>query len=111
TGVKSMATTELVTYAVKEDGSVWNWGLNRRASEADGSDAFTTPVQVKGLSDIVMISTTSSHVLALKKDGTVWARGENYKGQLGDGTEENRENPVKVKKLTDVVAISAGESH
>src|SRR6185312_8182251 len=44
-----------------------------------------TPVQVKNLTGVTMVSAGADHSMALKSDGTVWAWGQNNDGQLGDG--------------------------
>jgi len=96
------------TVALKKDGTVWEWGL----SEDDDRNNCIPPVQVKGLTDVIDISSVSCVNLALKKDGTVWAwnhYGNNIFGQLGNGTMERTYGPVKVVNLTDVVDISAGD--
>lgn len=107
--------------ALKEDGTVWAWGLNNVGQLGDGTTTNrATPVQVSGLSNIVAIAAggyahsagvIGGHSLALRADGTVWAWGLNNYGQLGDGTTTNRSTPVQVSGLTDVVAIGAGGYH
>ena len=101
------------TAALRSDGTVWCWGENRSGALGDGTTTMrTSPVQVKGLGDVVLIAAGGYHNLALKNDGTVWAWGNNsYYGQCGDGTTINRLTPVAVAGLTNVVAISAGTYH
>ena len=95
--------------ALKEDGTVWSWGLNEWGQLGDGTNISTsTPVQVKGLDNIVAISSENTNCLALKNDGTVWAWGKNDRGQLGDGTLTDRYLPVQVIGLTNVTAIYGG---
>lgn len=107
------------TAALKSDGTVWTWGNNRYGQLGDGTTIDrTTPIQVKGLTDVIAIAADSpsksvftGHTVALKSDGTVWTWGWNAGGQLGDGTTIGRTTPVQVKNLTDVVAIAAGQGH
>ena len=95
--------------ALKKDGTVWSWGLNSYGQLGDGTNVSkSTPAQVKGLDNIIAISSENTHCLALKSDGTVWAWGENDRGQLGDCTLINRYVPVEVKGLTNVTAIYGG---
>ncbi|ETR72349.1 MAG: Regulator of chromosome condensation, RCC1 [Candidatus Magnetoglobus multicellularis str. Araruama] len=96
---------------LKEDGTVWAWGLNNNGQLGDGTTAnISKPVQVSGLSHVTML-TAGYHSLSLKEDGTVWAWGYNNWGQLGDGTTINRYRPVQVSDLSNVIMISAGEYH
>lgn len=102
-------------YAVilKNNGTVWASGVNDKGQLGDGT---TTPSQfkwqqVKGLKDVISLSTGESHTLVLKKDGTVWSFGKNDVGQLGDGTRINKAVPVKVLNLEGIIAVSAGGWH
>ena len=80
--------------ALKSNGSVWAWGMNRRGELGNGTkDHALTPVQVKGangnghLTNIVAVAAEKMyHSIALKSDGSVWAWGDGGAGQLGDGT-------------------------
>lgn len=57
---------------IKDDGTVWTWGSNYDGELGDGTKTERhTPVQVKGLSNVISISAGGSHMLALKDDGTV----------------------------------------
>ena len=97
---------------LKNDGTVWAWGRNDFGELGNGTTTSRyTPVQVKGLTNVVAIAAGYDHSLALRSDGTVWAWGLNGNGQLGDGTTTNRTTPVQVKGLTNVVAIAAGVYH
>ena len=95
-------------YALKDDGTVWAWGLNSAGQLGDGTTINRPfPVQVQGLDDVKSVSAGSYHTLALKNDGTVWAWGNNDNGQLGDGTYISSLTPQKVP-VDDAVTLSAG---
>lgn len=76
--------------ALKEDGSMYLWGVNWYKS---GSN-YLLPVAVSELSDVREIASGNGHILALKSDGSVWAFGDNGNGQIGDGTFIIRTKPV-----------------
>ncbi|MWV45973.1 hypothetical protein GRF59_20350 [Paenibacillus sp. HJL G12] len=98
--------------ALKNDGTVWAWGLNNAGQVGDGTmEIRTAPVQVSGLSDVVAVSAGGYHSLALQKDGTVWAWGYNGEGELGNETLTDSPVPVQVHGLTRIKAISAGNYH
>lgn len=107
--VKAIAMGDNHSMALKNDGTVWTWGINQSGELGNSNVKFASyvPVQVLGLNDVKTISAGSNFSLALKNDGTVWAWGANYFGQLGDGTTIYRYTPVQVNGLTDVKAISA----
>ena len=70
------------TTALKQDRTVWTWGLPFGAADCEGC-GDTLPQRVVGLSDVVAIASSTGHSLALKADGTVWSWGLNDLGQLG----------------------------
>ncbi len=110
TSVKQViSVSNAYSVALKEDGTVWAWGLNSNGQLGDGTTVSkSTPVQVKGLSSIKSISCSSTFCIALKSDGTVWSWGNNQYGQLGDGTTISRTVPVQVSGLTSVKKVVVG---
>ena len=107
--------------ALKNNGTVWAWGLNNVGSVGDGTATLRqTPVQVKAgsafLTDINSVSAGCIHNLALKSDGTVWVWGHNTDGEIGDGTKTHRYSAVEVKNsdgsaLSGIKAVSASQNH
>jgi alpha-tubulin suppressor-like RCC1 family protein len=86
------------TAVLLEDGTVWAFGSNQAGQLGTGS--FTTqslvPVQVRGLSHVVDMTTRDFHNQAILADGTVWSWGSGLSGELGNGTFANSAIPVKV---------------
>ncbi|MGF7400774.1 S-layer homology domain-containing protein [Thermoanaerobacterium thermosaccharolyticum] len=114
--VKAIAAGAYHTVALKNDGTVWAWGFNYYGELGNGTadkDSHSTPVQVKGISDVKAIAAGMYHTVALKNDGTVWAWGDNEHDQLGNETtkEEYHSTPVQVKGISDVKAITAGNGY
>ncbi|WP_127496104.1 RCC1 domain-containing protein [Paenibacillus glycanilyticus] len=94
--VKSIAAGRFHSLAVKNDGTVWSWGLNSYGELGDGTNTNRDlPVEVTGLTDITEVSSMVNHNVALKKDGTVWGWGANYEGQLGDGSTGDQSIPTQ----------------
>jgi len=98
--------------ALKEDGTVWSWGMNPHGELGDGTKIDRAqPAAVPGLKEVVAISAGSGFSVALKKDGTVWAWGSNIGANDGvevESIKDDRLAPVQVAGLTDVTAVSAG---
>jgi len=95
--------------ALKKDGTVWTWGLNRTGQLGNGTtENAAIPLKVSGLSEVTAIATGGAHVVALKKDGTVWVWGGNQSGQLGTGDQQDRLTPTRLQGLENVTAIAAG---
>lgn len=85
--VTSVTAGDFYTVALRDDGTVWSWGLNWSGNLGDGTMTDRlTPVQAKGLTNVTGITAGYFHAVALRDDGTVWAWGE-------DGTQKwNWEN-------------------
>jgi alpha-tubulin suppressor-like RCC1 family protein len=79
TNVVAIATSDQMSLALKNDGTVWEWG------RPDTNTVYTTPIQIP-INNVVAIACGMDFGLALKSDGTVWAWGDNNLGQLGIGT-------------------------
>ena len=137
TGIKAVDAGPFHSLAVKNDGTVIEWGRSyddviyeqqyeKRLGSMGVSDwiqhsrdissgrarpgkAMNNPVGELG--DVMAVSSGSGFSLALKQDGTVWAWGVNAFGQLGDGTTVSRKVPKPVNGLTEIVAISAGDAY
>jgi alpha-tubulin suppressor-like RCC1 family protein len=99
--------------AVKSDGSVWAWGLDREMQLGDAlTDNLNIPARVIGLDNVIAIAGGLNHTMALKSDGTVWTCGRNLEGELGKGNFESTISFVnQVSNLTNVIAIAAGGTH
>jgi alpha-tubulin suppressor-like RCC1 family protein len=84
---------------LKSDGTVWAWGWNATYGQIGDGTAIDrhTPVQVRGLSNIVQVRARDYQNLAVKADGTLWEWGGNAVGQAGNNTFGNvNRTPVQV---------------
>ena len=129
------------TVAIRNDGTLWAWGINNYGQLGDGTDGTgsekTYPVQVSEtdfygypISGDKWISVSAGvyHTVAIRNDGTLWAWGDNRYGQLGDGTggvlpvteANNKPLPVQVSETDNNsipisgdkwIAVSAGYYH
>jgi alpha-tubulin suppressor-like RCC1 family protein len=113
TSVKSLGGRGYHSLAMKNDGTVWDWGCNRHGELGNGATYSGTnnPVQVIGLTNPASISGGGFFSLALMPDGTLRAWGENDHGECGDGSGMDRPTLVPVAGLTNVIAISGGWFH
>lgn len=95
------------TCALRRDGSVACWGLNRSGRLGDGTeDNRNTPVAVKGLAGAVSVSAGSDQTCALRQDGSVACWGS----QEGNGYDTSYATPSTVSRLTGVTSVDAGRS-
>jgi len=118
--VVEVAAGTSYSVALKDDGSVWAWGVNSYGQLGDGSTTDRQlPVQVVGpggvgyLGGATAISVRNNHTCAIA-DGQAYCWGYNYTGQLGDNSTENQSSPVAVDTslMSGVVTdIAVGGTH
>lgn len=89
--------------AVRQDGTVWAWGINGHGQLCDGTTTDrATPLPIPGLTGVKKVAggcsdgygDTSGY--ALTTAGALWAWGTNNYGQLGDGTTADKTTPTYI---------------
>ena len=97
--------------ALKDDGTVWCWGLGSSGQLGGGANATSrTPVQVTGLTDVHSISAGYKHTCAIKSDSSMWCWGE--KLAIGDGGAANRNVPIQVPGMeSGVIGMATGNAY
>lgn len=105
------------TLAIKSDGSLLSWGLNRNGQLGNGTTLDKlSPAQVGATTATLgsVISSGEFHSLALSSCATagcvLWAWGSNDNGRLGDGTIVEKKSPTKITG-TNWLEIAAGGFH
>lgn len=112
---KSVSVGYSHTVAIKNDGSLWAWGMNHFGELGDGTTVSkNSPTQIGTDTDWALLSAGSGPTtfnLALKTNGTLWAWGNNAYGQVGNGSLVNQLSPVQIGTGTNWKTIAAGYSH
>lgn len=129
TNVNKFVSGRCASIVLKNDGSVYTWGLHRHGElgigdytdpNAGGFDvAFLStvnhPTRVSGLPSIKEITSGQSHSLALSVSGDVYGWGYNAvmsRGVLGlDDDVEYSNTPVKIAGLSHIEHIYSGINH
>ncbi len=97
------------TVALKNDGSLWTWGLNDFGQIGNGETEFgkgvLIPTRIGIDNNWVSIYTGVYHIFAIKNDGSLWAMGANN-GNLGDGTFNNIYTPKQIGEDYDWLSVS-----
>jgi len=99
--------------ALRNDGSVWGWGMNNRGQVGDDTlSRRVRPVWIGGITGVVAIAAGEEHSIALTGDGTVFTWGANDVGQLGIGSDIALiPHPKYVPGSRGIVAVAAGARH
>src|SRR5215831_3513714 len=97
--------------ALRSDGTVVTWGLNKSGQLGNGTtDSTRMPGKVAIKGRVSAIAAGCVHALALREQGTVVSWGANGMGMLGDGSTERRVSPVDVVGIPGkVIAIAASQ--
>jgi alpha-tubulin suppressor-like RCC1 family protein len=104
--------------ALRNDGTVWTWGINNEGEEGNGTTVTTgclctaTPAQVTGITTATAIAQGSFFDMARKSDGTVWTWGSDGGAALGTSTLNFfniSASPVQVTGLTSISQIASGD--
>jgi len=101
--------------AIKNDGTLWNWGSNQVGQLGDNTSVHkSSPVQtIAGGTNWKQASAGGGQTAAIKNDGTLWLWGYNFFGQLGDRTSVfSRSSPVQtIAYGTDWKQVFCGNYH
>lgn len=112
-GFVSAAAGQRYTFAIRKDGTLWQWGgLSRTAHGEVTGEVPDKPVPLGR--DFIAVSAREEHFAAIKKDGSLWLWGNNFDGQLGIGScgPGGCGNEQEMFKIGDgYTQVSVGYSH
>ena len=103
------------TCAVRDDGSVFCWGLNLYGQL--GSSPFENtlsgmPIAVQSIDDATALAAGSGHSCAIRESGGVVCWGANFHGQLGHNQNSGLTyDKARVAGIDDAIAISSADHH
>lgn len=105
TNIMEIAAGDNHTLALKQDRTtIWAWGSNKYGQLGDGGrEDKLSPIQVKGIQGVKMITAGNDHTIAVKDTGSVWTWGRNT-----SGTREVRTTPIQIKGVNSALAIGGG---
>lgn len=103
--VRSASAGSSTRLAVKEDGSLWAWGLNSSGQVGDGT-CDPKPLPVKVTDGVKEASIKEEQSYILKEDGSLWACGAYVTKESGYLVSRVRTAPAKI--MDDVKKVIAG---
>ena len=94
---KIISTSNFHVLGIKNDGSLWAWGVNTSGQLGNNSlISDSIPQKIGTDNDWISISANYNNSFAIKANGTLWAWGGNSNGQLGNRTNLNSLKPVQI---------------
>ena len=102
TGDFKIDKSNVGSYAIKTDGTLWSWGYNQYGELGQNSvntGGVSSPVQIPG-TDWSHITGSTGTVMATRTDGTLWSWGTNSGGQLGHNNETKYSSPTQIPGTT-----------
>lgn len=114
TGITAIASSQGAehTLALRDDGTVWGWGVGSPGQIGDGSILdHLVPSRAALPTIATAIAAGDQYSLALAPDGRIWAWGANGAGQLGNGTTIDSPFAIQLASPTNVVSLGASGSH
>ena len=101
------------TVAIKNDGTLWSWGLNNSGQLGDGkvSGGGSKPTKIGLENNWFQVACGYIYTIAIKKDGTLWAWGNNNYGNLGDGTKTLLMSPTQIGNSSSWTQVACGLAH
>ena len=101
------------TLAIREDGTLWAWGLNSDGQlGVNDTNDKTSPTQVGTASNWVAVTSGDSHSLAVNSNGELYTWGSNSNGQLGnENTGTNELAPARIGSASNWASVASGSNH
>lgn len=109
---EKISTSDLVTLAIKSDGSLWAWGKNDDGNVGNGTfingDSSWIPNHIGTANNWTSVCTRRKLSMAVNSNGELFCWGWNFYGQLGDGTTISRNVPTAVGIGTNWKSVAIG---
>ena len=114
TNWKQVSCGDLLTAAIKTDGTLWLWGNNNAGQSGDNTTSTkSSPVQtISAGTNWKQVAISYGGTAAIKTDGTLWIWGNGFYGRIGDNTIVSKSSPVQtIAGGTNWKQAACGEYH
>lgn len=108
---KPVSEKTAIQIALKNDGSLWSWGLNNFGQLGHGNTTnINSPTMIGTASDWKSVygGKNQEFAIAIKNNGTLWSWGRNDYGGLGLGDTAIRTVPTQIGSDTNWEKIAVG---
>jgi alpha-tubulin suppressor-like RCC1 family protein len=109
---KLISAGSYLSYAIKNDGSLWSWGRNSYGQL--GLNTITpksSPTQVGSLTNWKLVSAGSYSAYYITDSGNLLTCGNNNYGQLGLGNTTHRSSPVQISSMNNWFSVSSSDGY
>jgi alpha-tubulin suppressor-like RCC1 family protein len=98
--------------AIRDDGSLWCWGLNNAGQLGQGDLLdLAAPTRVATDTDWIAVDGGDAFSCALRADASMWCWGGNAWGQVGRGNTNRATAPVKISGTRAFTTVAVGGYH
>ncbi len=118
-GAQAISAGDSCAFALRKDGKVASWGVNREGCVGDGRQSVRSAPVTLSLTNVVAIEARAQGAYAILADGSLWSWGESMYGSTGNGTFTDKAtldspdrvyvtSPVRIEDWKDVVSVHSG---
>jgi alpha-tubulin suppressor-like RCC1 family protein len=110
---KSVEAGRIHNVALKEDGTLWTWGIDSEGVLGNGINVYNhnDPTQIGNDNIWIHFSVGYLHSFAIKSDGSLWGWGRNTSGEVDGSIYHYRVEPTQITDSYDWATVDAGNTH
>ena len=110
--IKQVSSGYRHSLALKNDGTLWGWGINNHGQlgTETSEDIQPEPVRIP-IDDVLYVVAAYDYTIALKNDASVWGWGINRQHLFAPEEVEYVATPVKLEGFENIKLVAASGGH